>query len=62
MTDHVNMLHGDLDHQVGSQCGGIRSYGWTGLVILASLSISGLHMFSFTTDFVVAFVNHVFTQ
>ena len=22
MTNHVNMLHGDLDHQVGSQCGG----------------------------------------
>ena len=22
MSNHVNMLHGDLDHQVGSQCGG----------------------------------------
>lgn len=23
MTDHVNMLHGDMDHQVTSPCGGV---------------------------------------
>ena len=30
MTNHVNMLHGDLDHQVGLQCGGSQGvmHGW----------------------------------
>ncbi len=31
MTGYVNMLHGDLDHQVGSPCGGAGALALVGL-------------------------------